>query len=460
MSYFVNYLGDDESSNQTIYDKTIEAGEGYLNAVFPVGNVKIQKGTSHYDPGIIKAGPSSTTMLNGAFHDAFSLWRLGRKDRSNKVDRIIAVVPPKWFGKYFNYQTLGVPLEPGLGFGILFGMVNSVVFIENNYALAIPHKMQHSYDFDKERYNLFSCSGDECAPFFADTTKYISKQCNDYSLDIRNLYKLPPTGQCFLCRGTSTSGYWIQKNKEVAKSIDYMGSGSDILATNTAFYPDHIFTNPANSRWTTKENFLNLFKEFRVSKDDPEVLLVMGIMGQDKTATITGMFREPLGEVDESTEGDGAIRVLDKIGTTIIEFPFKIDFSVTHIPKKLDYAPFAFAIPYPSDAAIVQVVQDGKVLMQANTSSTLLRDAIVAIPDNGFDKNPSQRRNALLNKVEALDKLLTNKEYIEVLDKLRNDIRKNLDSWLADNYPTQLPLEYTKTDILGLVDELLQRLGN
>jgi hypothetical protein len=99
------------------------------------------------------------------------------------------------------------------------------------------------------------------------------------------------------------------------------------------------------------------------------------------------------------------------------------------------------------------------VLARVSVSSKLLRDAVMSIPDVGFDKNPAQTRNALLNKIDALDQLLAAGDLVGARNKLQNDIRKQLVAWLKDSYPIQSPLEYTKPAILALVDELLQRLG-
>ena len=94
-----------------------------------------------------------------------------------------------------------------------------------------------------------------------------------------------------------------------------------------------------------------------------------------------------------------------------------------------------------------------------NITSKLLFDAVQSVPDSAFDQSPSERRNALLNKISALDAQLTTVDLVGARNRLQNDIRKHLDDWLVDGYSIQTPLQYTKPAILELVDELTGRIG-
>jgi hypothetical protein len=99
------------------------------------------------------------------------------------------------------------------------------------------------------------------------------------------------------------------------------------------------------------------------------------------------------------------------------------------------------------------------VLARMLVTTKLLHDAVASVPDAGFLANPSDRRNALQNKIDALDTQLAAADLTGARNNLANDIRKHLVDWLLPDYPTQTQRQYTRAGILGLVDELLDRLG-
>jgi hypothetical protein len=84
------------------------------------------------------------------------------------------------------------------------------------------------------------------------------------------------------------------------------------------------------------------------------------------------------------------------------------------------------AVPFPATAFKVAILSGGRVISSVNIASKLLADAVNSVPDSGFAMNPSQRRNALLNKIEALDAQLSAGAIQGAINMLRNDIRKSL----------------------------------
>jgi hypothetical protein len=193
-----------------------------------------------------------------------------------------------------------------------------------------------------------------------------------------------------------------------------------------------------------------------------EVLLITAILNSDGTIELRPWYRSLDGAPSPSEPGNYAIKVLDMAGATVAEVGASVSFEVSVDPfgtAPTTAAPLIMKVPYPMDAFSVEIVRTGQVIARVNVPTKLLADAVKSIPEAGFGKNPSERRNALLEKINALDAQLSAKDLRGARQKLQNDIRKQLDEWLVNDYPIQTPLQYTKLAILALVDEILQRLG-
>lgn len=412
LTYFkVDYLGEVPN-----FISTVEHSQDFLRAVYPVApnHFSAERIDAPYEPipgnnlPMANCGPL-LLLPCGAQGDAMNLWLDGKL--STHAERFIGIVPSEWF----SYHKISAQ-------GVVFKMVSEVAFVTDGSPLVTAHELGHTYGFG-EGYE--TKDGKQCC------TKY----------------------------GNPASGYWVQRSVEVNKAIDYMGA----FRGDGPYPPDpsHPSTDPTRQLpWTTPDHFADLFRQFRTEPNDPEVLLVTGTIAQDGTTTFGPMYRVPDGTVSQPLAGDAAVQVLDATGNIVAEVPFTVDFRMlSEPPITLDAAPFAFSVPYPADAAQVQVVRSGQVLARESVTKKLLRDAVASIPDAGFVKNPSQRRKALENKIDALDHQLATGDRSGAVDKLRNDIRPHLADWLVDGYPTVSPRQYTKTEILGLVDEMIQRLG-
>jgi hypothetical protein len=398
--YPVNHFGYTPA-----FGATVANSGDYLNAVFPVAPNRFQNTPSPF-PYI----PSRASFIPriGALHDAYRLWLLGRLSTSPRAERVIGIVPQRWFD-YHHFNAVG----------LVFPRVIEVGFVLDGRPLVTAHELGHTYGLGEG-------------------------------------YVLRSDGTCCRVVGDPTAGYWVQRKVEVTQSVNYMGASPGAIT-----YPLH-----ATRRWATTGNFSHLFSQFRTEENDPETLLVTGIIDQDKTVELGPMYRAD-GTVSQPAPGDAAIQVLDMAGNVVGEVPFEIDFDVFVSPitgtvpsTTLDAAPFALAVPYPDDASTVRITRAGEVLVQTSVATKLLHDAVVSIPDDGFVSNGTQRRNALQNKIDALDKQLSSGSLVGARNKLKRDIRPHLESWLKDDYLTQTPLEYTRAEILQLVDDLLHRLGD
>ncbi len=87
-----------------------------------------------------------------------------------------------------------------------------------------------------------------------------------------------------------------------------------------------------------------------------------------------------------------------------------------------------------------------------------MKDAINSIPDFGFINNPDQRRNALLNKADAIENMLKVNDTFGAAQKLQFDLKDKMEKWLT-NYTVGTPLEFTKPKMLSLIENILSRLA-
>jgi len=374
----------------------------YLMAVYPLA-------PNHFlnEPAGSRFVPTPASFLpsqRGAEDDALTLWLEGRLLSGFQAERIIGIVPQRWF----TYHQLG-----GFTEGIVFPNVDSAAFVLLNRPLVTAHELGHTYGFPDG-------------------------------------YRLRGDGTCCSFDGQPASGFWVQRNQEVPDSIDYMGDSPGAI-----LYPDQ-----AIGRWSTIDDFAALFRQFRTQPNDPEVLLVTGLISQDSTVELGPMYRLANGTVSQPRPGNAAVRLLAANGNVIAEVTFAVHFlAFTDPPITLTAEPFAFAVPFPANTFEIQIVQAGQVRARVLATTKLLFDAVVSIPDAGFVENPPERRNALENKIHALDRQLSERDFEGARNKLRDDIRRDIVDWLRDNYPTETPRQYRKTGILALVDELIQRLG-
>lgn len=106
------------------------------------------------------------------------------------------------------------------------------------------------------------------------------------------------------------------------------------------------------------------------------------------------------------------------------------------------------------DAFYVQTQETG-----SGNAGITLQEAISSIPDGGFVKNPTQRRAALSNKINAYEKQLETGNMTGAQNKLENDILKHVEGWIKDKYPTSED-ELTKEEVLEIIDALIESLDS
>jgi hypothetical protein len=81
---------------------------------------------------------------------------------------------------------------------------------------------------------------------------------------------------------------------------------------------------------------------------------------------------------------------------------------------------------------------------------------VLGLPNEAFLKLPDQRRNALLNQINALETQYQEADIMGVYNHLR-EIRKQTASWLSPKYDNPVALGYDYEKTLFIIDELLER---
>jgi uncharacterized repeat protein (TIGR03803 family) len=382
------------------YGDTVRQAKEYLAGVFPlapdqIGSKELTEPVSA--PGL-GGGCEFWPLLLAR------MWVLGRLEGA---ERTVFVADDKYMDDQFGTTKTG---WGGCGVG-------SVIVRDGNWD-TVPHELGHSYGLTHPWSNLLQF------------------------------------GPCWSPPGPywSGPGYWVEKGVPIQTNLDSLMG-----------YVDKIPTFPFPNRWINAPDYNRLLTQtFAVSPDDPEVLLVAGVAYRDGRVELVPSYRLQAGTPRVGGSGGLSLQVLDSANRIIARSEFDVSFTGFDErpgdPSDVNAVPFTVESAYPAGATAIQLVRNGSVLVRINIAPKLLRDAIAALPDAAFTRNPTQMRNALLNKVDAFDAQLAGGAKAGARNKLRNDIRKSLTDWLVDSYITHSKLEYTKQQVLDLVDELLGRL--
>jgi hypothetical protein len=231
-------------------------------------------------------------------------------------------------------------------------------------------------------------------------------------------------------------------------AINFMGNSPGI----------HTF-----DRWPTTGQFNHLFKAFLSQPNDPEVLLLGGTVLPNGTIEMIPMYWIDEAYVDEIPSGDYSLQLLDAYGNIVHEAsfsPWNIVSTQTDPPMsyETENKTFLLTVPYQKNVQEFRITTNDTVSYSTNVTSRLLHDAIDAIPQAGFVDEPDEKRITLHNEVDEIESKIDSYLFFEAADILEHSFRTKLTTWLIDNYPTSNALEYSKQEILDLVDELVSRL--
>jgi hypothetical protein len=173
------------------------------------------------------------------------------------------------------------------------------------------------------------------------------------------------------------------------------------------------------------------------------------------------LYHNAQGTAEENIpNGPFAVQIVGESGDVLSSVSFTPSFSILDVPGSvLTRSPFGFKLLYPPNAVPVRITKGQTVLAAESISYGLLLTAVQGVQDGAFVTNPTTRRGALLNMVNALDHQIAIGNFKGAHQFLSNEIRPQMASWLSDSYEAPNPLFYTKSSTLQLVDDLIQRMS-
>jgi hypothetical protein len=404
--YLINFPVEDYEGNKpdpSAYQKQITEGGNFILGTYPISPKEFQNPDGEEE---FKA----TEDLTGNAGRIKALWRL-------------------WYsgGRATNWENdvaVGIVAEGSLGEG-WHGVAPTIprfgaVFVEENYWTLTAHEVGHVYGLwtNQEEYDISERS---------------------YPIE--------------------KAGFWVNKRIEMTNALCLMADAPKIKEDSW----DSWLTKSLVKTWIHNDCYKNLFWKFLTNPTDPEVLIVGGIISKDGSISLGPSYRVPNGRIDKGESGDYSVKIFDINNEVIDEIPFDIRFQLHVTPggiMETDIAPFGLSVPYTPDTSRVEISQNGQIIAEFNPNIKLLHDAVDLIPSTGFEKNPDQRRKALHNEIDAIEKILTEGNFQGAIQKLEHDIKDKLDKWLVDDYPREDLLQYAKDEIIDLVNKTIQRLSS
>jgi hypothetical protein len=258
----------------------------------------------------------NTLPIIGMEQDAIELWALGELATLGATDRVVGVVPDD----YFSYH-----LKAGV-VGISFPGIQAVLCSKEDWS-SPSHEIGHTYGLNLPKWRWWP-------PGWESTEEY----------DVN-----PP--------GNDANGFCVALHSEVTDATCLMGS----------LVPFGSFEDDYSRIWVCDDTYESLFKSFLVQKDDPQVLLVDGMIFKNGTVQLGTWYCLSEGESDDVTPGEYSVRLLDADRQVLGEVQFDAPFYVMANSGgviETDVAGFAFTIPFYERTSTIQILRSGEVIAQ------------------------------------------------------------------------------------------------
>ncbi|MDG6219542.1 MAG: hypothetical protein QCI00_08895, partial [Candidatus Thermoplasmatota archaeon] len=382
------------------YESTVEDSNLFIKATYPIPELVSEKVNVEYY--------GSDIPFVGTLSDMIDIWLMGELITDTLADRSIGVVPHG----YFKYHLLDDAS------GLYYWPINAGL-VEVEFPTTTAHEIGHSYGLR--------------LPIIGPGEEYNTNP-ND-----RN-----------------SNGIWVNEKQFMSYKMCFMNSGQ--------IFSSSRLTSASLDRWVCDDDYEDLFVSFLTSytpttslpftKDN--VILCSGVVYKNGTIDLMPTYFVENGFADEVPSGDYSLKMFDMNEDVISEILFDVQFFVTADSSgtiETDFSGFAFVASYPEETTSISIEHEGETLVKFNPHSKLLHDAVDSIPDEGFAKNPNQRRNTLHNKIDAFEKLLDERSYEEAQLKLEGDIKDKVEKWVVDDYQTDNPLQLSKEEVLALISE-------
>ena len=385
--------------NLTEYSNTINRSGKFIGATYPVaeGEFTNQKRDDKFY--------GNPVPFLGMIDDAINLWLWGELLTGTSADRVVGIVPDD----YFSYHLVGEDNR-----GVAYAAVPGVLVEVADWTVA-AHEIGHTYGLHI-RWPIGS--GEE--------------------------YRTNPPGN-------PANGFWVNEYRKISNGICFMGYSGP--KQSFEFYDGRPI-------WVGDNDYIDLFKKFRINEIDPDVLLVNGYIFSDGTIQLGKSYLVEQGSIDYIIPGDYSIQILDADEQVLANIPFYTSFDIYIDPLgviETDVAGFAFAIPYPENTSKIRIQHNGETLIEIEPNTQLLHDAVDSIPDYGFVVRSAERRNALHNKINAVEKMIRKNNIWSATRKLEHDLKDKLEKWLVESYQKENPGQLSKDEVIRLVDEIIQR---
>lgn len=124
---------------------------------------------------------------------------------------------------------------------------------------------------------------------------------------------------------------------------------------------------------------------------------------------------------------------------------------------ELNNIPVSFASSLPMGVAEIRIRSGNNLVAKIDPIRSILKTAIESVPERGFSSPSLENKNELLEMVNTVDSLVQRKQYASLKDFLLGTLRPKVVDSVIDEFEKINPAEYDQSDVLSVVDILIQR---